>query len=314
LIFAWTARSQRARDHEARWKRAVHLSALGLAFAVPAQAAEPVTVRDAFDRSVTLPAPPQRIVPIFASNTEIVASLGLADRIVGIEAFTRYPREVLDRPLVGGRLGFSVDKVVDLKPDLVVVTPSRQAASTLIDPMERIGVPIMVLLQRSVPEIMANIRLMGRVAGVPERGEAVVARFEARLAAVRRRIEGRKPPSTLMITGRLGNGLLLVAREGTYTGDAMVLAGARFALAGTAALAQVSPEAILNADPDVLLWAGADSGLKDLIGRPGWADMRAVRSGRAHAVNRAELLIPGPRTIDGIERLAAIFHPDATKK
>ncbi len=267
-------------------------------------------MRDAFDRSVTLPAPPQRIVPIFASNTEIVASLGLANRIVGIEAFTRYPREVLDRPLVGGRLGFSVDAVVALQPDLVVVTPSRQAANQLIDPMERIGVPIMVLLQRSVPEILANIRLMGRIAGVPARGEEVAARFEARIATVKRKVEGRKAPSAIMITGRLGNGLLLVARAGTYTGDAMVLAGARLGLPNMA-LAQISPEAILNADPEVLLWAGSERDLKDLITRPGWTEMRAVRSGRAHAVSRVELLIPGPRTIDGIEHLAAIFHPDA---
>jgi len=288
--------------------------AVALVFALPAAAAEPVTVHDAFDRSVTVPAPPQRIVPIFASNVEIVASLGLADRIVGIESFTRYPREVLDRPLVGGRLGFSVDAVVALKPDLVVVTPSRQAANQLVDPMERLGVPIVVFLQRSVPEILANIRLMGRIAGVAERGEEVAARFEARMAEVKRKVEGRKPPSTIMITGRLGNGLLLVAREGTYTGDAMVMAGARFALPGTATLAQVSPEAILNADPDVLLWAGNERDLKDLLARPGWADMRAVRSGRARAVSRVELLIPGPRTIDGIEHLAAIFHPDAMKR
>jgi iron complex transport system substrate-binding protein len=283
--------------------------ALALTVASASAAAQPITVRDAFDRSVTLPAPPQRIIPIFASNVEIVASLGLADRIVGIESYTRYPPEVLDRPLVGGRLGFSVDAVVGLQPDLVVVTPSRQAANQLIDPMERIGVPIMVLLQRSVPEILDNIRLMGRVAGVPERGEQVVARFQARLDAVKRRVEGQPAPSAIMITGRLGNGLMLVAREGTYTGDAMVLAGARFALRGTATLAQVSPEAILNADPDVLLWAGSERDLRQLIAQPGWADMRAVKTGRARAVSRVELLIPGPRTIDGIEQLAAIFHP-----
>ena len=271
--------------------------------------AQSITVHDAFDRTVTLPAPPQRIVPIFASNVEIVASLGLADRIVGIEAYTRYPREVLDRPLVGGRLGFSVDAVVALQPDLVVVTPSRQAANQLVDPMERIGVPVMVLLQRSVPEILDNVRLMARVAGVAERGEQVVARFQARLDAVRRRIDGQPPPRTVMITGRLGNGLMLVAREGTYTGDAIRLAGARFALQGTSTLAQVSPEAILDADPDVLLWAGSARDLEELIARPGWADMRAVKGGRAHAVSRVELLIPGPRTIDGIEHLAAIFHP-----
>jgi iron complex transport system substrate-binding protein len=289
------------------------LAALVLGLAAPVKAAEPVTVHDSFGRAVTLPAPPQRIIPIFASNVEIVTSLGLADRIVGIEAYTRYPREVLDRPLVGGRLGFSVDAVVALKPDLVVVTPSRQAANQLIDPMERIGVPIIVLLQRSVPEILDNIRLMGRVAGVPERSAEVTARFRARLDAVKRKVEGRTTPSAIMITGRLGNGLMLVAREGTYTGDAMVLAGARFALPNTRTLAQVSPEAILDADPDVLLWAGSEAGLEDLIARPGWSQMRAVKTGRARVVSRVELLIPGPRTIDGIEHLATIFHPEAMK-
>jgi len=279
------------------------------ALAAPAWAAEPVTVHDAFGRSVTLPAPPQRIIPIFASNTEIVASLELADRIVGIESYTRYPKEVLDRPLVGGRLGFSVDAIVALRPDLVMVTPSRQAASQLIDPMERLGVPIIVLLQRNVPEILANIRLMAKVAGVPTRGEEVAGGMERRLEDVRRRVDGRTPPTTIMITGRLGNGLMLVAREGTYTGDAIVRAGARFALPGPQAIAQVSPEAILQADPDVLLWAGSEKDLRQLIAQPGWKDMRAVREGRAYAVSRTELLIPGPRTIDGIEHLAALFHP-----
>jgi iron complex transport system substrate-binding protein len=284
----------------------------GLGGAVPAHAAGPFTVRDAFDRSVTLRAPPRRIVPIFASNTEIVASLGLADRIVGIEAYTHYPPEVQDRPLVGGRLGFSVDAIVALRPDLVIVTPSRQAANLLIDPMERVGVPIVVLLTRSVDEILANIRLIAKVAGVPERGEQVAAGFEARLARVTQRVATAMAPSTVMITGRLGNGLMLVAREGTYTGDAIVRAGGRFALPGTAPIAQVSPEAILNADPDTLLWAGSDKDLRELIAQPGWADLRAVRAGRAYAVSRTELLIPGPRTIDGIEHLAALFHPIAT--
>jgi iron complex transport system substrate-binding protein len=276
--------------------------------------AEPVTVRDAFDRSVTLPAPPQRIVTIFASNTEMVAALGLADRIVGIEAYTRFPPEVLGKPLVGGRLGFSVDAVVAERPDLVVVTPSRQAANQLIDPMERLGIPIVVLLQRSVAEILDNIRLLGRIAGVTERGEALAARLQARLDGIRQRVAGLEAPSTVMITGRLGNGLLLIARPGTYTGDAIVRAGGRFGLESSGVIAQVSPEAILQADPDVLLFAGSEKDLKELIARPGWKDMRAVKDGRARTVVRAELLIPGPRTIDGIERLAEIFHPQAARR
>jgi len=274
--------------------------------------AEPVTVRDAFNREVTLPAPPQRIVTIFASNTEMVASLGLGDRVVGIEAYTRFPPELRDRPLVGGRLGFSVDAVVRQRPDLVVVTPARQAAHQLVDPMERLGIPVVVLLQRDVGEILSNIRLLGRLGGVPESGEAVAGAFEARLKRVADRVTAAAAPSVIMVTGRIGNGLMLVARRDTYTGDAIVRAGGRFALAA-ATIAQVSPEAIFSADPDILLFAGSERDMRELIARPGWKEMRAVRQGRAHAVVRAELLIPGPRTIDGIERLARILHPEGAR-
>jgi iron complex transport system substrate-binding protein len=292
--------------------RAVLAAAFTLG-AIGAAAAEPITIRDAFDRTVTLPAPAERIVTIFASNTEMVASLGLTERIVGIEALTQYPPEVLGKPLVGGRLGFSVDAVVGLRPDLVVVTPARQAANQLVDPMERLGVPIIVLLQRSVAEIFANIRLLGRVTGVADRGEAVADRLEARLEKIKERVRDVPSPRVVMIRGRVGNGLLLVAQPETYTGDAIVLAGGRFALDGRAAIAQVSPEAVLNADPDVLLYAGSEANLDELIRRPGWNEMRAVRSKHAYTVRRDELLVPGPRTVDGIERLAALLHPTAAR-
>jgi iron complex transport system substrate-binding protein len=272
--------------------------------------AQPVVVQDALGRTVTVPEPPRRIIPIFASNVEIAAALGLGDRIVGIEAYTRYPKEVLDRPLVGGRLGFSGDAGGDLQPDLVVVTPSRQAANRLIDPMERLGIPIVVVLQRSVAEILGNIRLVAKIAGIVPHGEEVASALDRRIARVGGKTKDLARPSVIMITGQLGNGLMLVARANTYTGDAILRAGGRFGLAPSA-LAQVSPEAILRADPDVLLFAGTAKGLHDLIARPGWSDMRAVRAGRAHAVVRAELLIPGPRTFDGIEHLAALFHPAA---
>ena len=288
--------------------RRLFLAAAALLSLTVAARAEPVTVRDALDRSVTVAAPPQRIVAIFASNVEMLAALGLADRIVGIEAYTRFPPEVLNRPLVGGRLGFSVDEVVALKPDLVVVTPSRQAANLLVDPLGRLGIPILVLLQRDVNEILTNIRLLGKVAGVAERGEALAARLQTRLDKVAERVAHAKKPSVIMITGRLGNGLLLVTRPGTYTGDAIVRAGGDLAFdSGT--IAQVSPEAVLKADPDILLFAGNEKDMRELFDQPGWKEMRAIRSKRFYTASRVELLIPGPRTIDGIEKLATLFHP-----
>ncbi len=290
-----------------RWYRRLALG-VGLCAAVLAHAA-PIEVRDALGRRVVLAAPPQRLVTIFSSNTELVAALGLADRIVGVEEYTRFPPEVVNLPKVGGRLGFSVDAVVALRPDLVIVTPARQAAYQLVEPMERIGVPVMVLLSRSVGEVLDNIRLVGRAAGVPERGEALSAALQQRLDRVAARVASQPAPRLVMVTGRVGNGMLLVARDDTYTGEAMLKAGGRFALAGRGVVPQVSPEAILASDPDMLLFAGTRAALDDLVRLPGWRDLRAVREGRAITVSRSEFLIPGPRTIDGIESLARILHP-----
>lgn len=285
---------------------------IALAFGVCVAAlahATPIDVRDALGRTVVLPAPPQRLVTIFASNTELVTSLGLVDRIVGVEEYTRFPPEAAAKPKVGGRLGFSVDAVVAQRPDLVIVTPARQAANQLVDPMERLGVPVIVLLSRSVGEVLDNIRLIGRATGVPERGDALAEMLQVRLDRVAQQVAGRPAPRIVMVTGRVGNGMLLVARSDTYTGEAMVLAGGRFAIAGRGAVAQVSPEAILASDPDVLLFAGTKAALDDLVQLPGWRDMRAVREQRAVTVSRSEFLIPGPRTIDGIESLARWLHP-----
>jgi len=274
-----------------------------------AAAAEPVRLTDALGRVVEIARAPLRIVPIFASNTELVAALGLSDRVVGIEAYTRYPPEVLDRPQVGGRLGFSVDAIVAQRPELLLVTPSRQAMHLLIEPMRRLGIPVIVLLSRSVAEVMANLRLVGQATGQPARGDAVAKALEARLAAVEAGAPVKRP-SMVMITGRLGNGLVLVARADSYTGDAMVKAGGRHALERTV-VAQVSPEAVIAADPDILLFAGRKDELDALVAQPGWRLLRAVRSGNAHLVARAEFLIPGPRTVDGIEKLAALLRRTA---
>lgn len=298
--------------------RAVAAACLGLTLVAapavpPILAAEPAPIVDALGRRVLFARPPARLVAIFASNTELVASLGLTERIVGIETFTRFPPEVVGRPTVGGRLGFSVDRVVRQRPDLVVVTPARQAVNQLVDPMERLGIPIIVLTHRSIPEVMANIRLVAAVTGVPDRGEAVTGALQARLDAVATRIAGKPRPRIVMITGRVATGMLLIARPGSYTADAMVAAGGDLAFDQAQMLSQVSPEAILRADPDVVLFAGSAADMQDLFGRSGWSSLRALKDKRVFAVSRAEFLIPGPRVVAGIEKLALVLHPEQSQ-
>ena len=141
----------------------------------------------------------------------------------------------------------------------------------------------------------------------PRNAERSCCRVETRLVAIAHQVKDLAKPRVIMITGRVGDGLVLVAKPNTYTGDAIVLAGGRFALEARA-LASVSPEAIFDADPDVLLFAGSEKDRDELLNRPGWGEMRAVRTKHVYGVSRSELLIPGPRVIDGIEHLAAVLH------
>ena len=121
----------------------------------------PREVTDALGRRVRIARPPTRIVPIFSSNTEIVVALGATERIVAIDGLTSYPPEILDRPRIGNRIGFSPDIIARLGADLVILTPARHAAAQLLRPMSLAGIPVLVLDHPTLARILTNIGLVG---------------------------------------------------------------------------------------------------------------------------------------------------------
>jgi iron complex transport system substrate-binding protein len=270
-------------------------------------------VVDSFGREVTVAAPPERIVTVFSSNTELVASLGLARLIVGIDAMTFYPPEAMGARRIGGRLGISLEEVAGARPDLVLLTPARQAAHTLLGPLGRLGIPAAVFTSRDVREIEANLLKTAALCGVPERGEAAVRDMELRLERVRLGRLGRPRPRVVMLTARLSSGLFLAARKGDYSASLAELAGGILALDEGGAfprIPQISPEALMAVDPDVIVVtrrADEGTGLRDYLDRPALSGLRAARSGQIHVVPSAEFLIPACRVVEGVERLARIF-------
>lgn len=276
------------------------------------------TMADQLDTAVLLREKPQRIVTIFSSNTEIVASLGLSDNIVGIDAYTYFPDEIKKKPLIGGRLGFSLERIIEQQPDLVIMTPARQATHQLLIPLHRFGIPVLVLEGNNIEEIIGNIRLVGNVTKMMRKGEQVAAGIEHRLQKVRHKPENYHSPRVVMITGQVSNGLLLVARSQIYkktvgyTADSIIKAGGILALdeqqhAGPA-LRQISPEAIISSDPDIILYTIHKKNIDELRKLPGWSKIKAIRNNDIYPVKSALVLIPGPRIIDGIEYMSDIFN------
>ncbi|OBU11220.1 ABC transporter substrate-binding protein [Morganella psychrotolerans] len=273
---------------------------------------------------VTLHEKPQRIVTIFSSNTEITAILGLSDNIVGIDAYTYFPDEIKNKPLIGGRLGFSLERIIEQKPDLVIMTPARQATHQLLIPLQKFGIPVLVLEGNSIEEIISNIRLVAKVTKTTEKGEQIAVEMERRLSNVQHKPADYHAPRVIMITGQISNGLLLVARPQTYkktpgyTADSILKAGGTLALEeykhGGPVLKQISPEAIIAADPDILLYTITDAKMASLLALPGWSQIKAVKNSDIYPVKSAFVLIPGPRIIDGIEYMSELFEQWSTKQ
>ncbi|MCC5797613.1 MAG: ABC transporter substrate-binding protein [Methylophaga sp.] len=268
-------------------------------------------ITDGLGRQVSLARPPQRIVSIFSSNTELLHALGATDRIVGIEDFTRYPPDIRDgRTIVGGRLGFSVETIARLEPDLVVMTPARQAVNTLLKPMQTIGVPVVVMLHRNLAEIFSNLRLLGHVLGNSLHAESVIGQLQQRLQSVDQQLAGVRRPRVYFETGQNDRGNFTTVRKGHYTYDALLQAGAESIFGDLDQITQVSGEAIIAADPEVILLARNDGNPDSIKHRPGWQNISAVRNNRVFVVPRELFLIPGPRIVDGVEMLAPLLHPN----
>lgn len=277
-----------------------------------ATAAWPRSVVDASGRTLRLAAPPQRIVAIFPSNIEIVFALGLEARVAAIGGRVRHPEAALAKPSVGGALGYSPEAVAALRPDLIVLTPSHGSALGLVEPFERAGVAVLVLAHPDLAAVRRNIELVGRTTGSEAAAAALLTRFDDSLAAIRQAWQGRPQPSVYLETAAAARGAYQTVGRGHYADDALACAGGRNVFADLAGAQQVSAEAVLLRDPEVIVSLQAvPKPVEEIAARPGWSRLRAVREGRVVVLPRSHFLIPGPRQTEAVLAYARALHPQA---
>jgi iron complex transport system substrate-binding protein len=263
--------------------------------------------------------PPQRIVSLAPSVTEVLFALGLGERVVGVTSFCRYPPEAARRPQVGGYLDLNLEAIVALKPDLAVLIQDHDAAQARL---EALGVPTLQVDQGDLDGILRSIEEIAARCGVAERGGELVAEIRGRLAVVEQRVAGLPRPRTLAVVGReAGSGTLAtvwVAGTETFYDDVIKLAGGVNAAAPSpVAYPEVSREGLLHIDPDVILDLLADLDERGVAGDAAAADwqelsaLRAVRTGRVHLLEHELTVVPGPRVAELVEQVAQALHPEA---
>jgi iron complex transport system substrate-binding protein len=250
---------------------------------------------------------PQRIVCLTEETTEWLYLLGEEARIVGISGYTVRPRRAREeKPRVSAFLDGKIDKIVALRPDLVIGFSDMQAA--LADKLIRAGLNVFVTNQRSLEEIFATLRLVAGLVGAQDRAEVWIARCELRHAQIAA-VAGTWPRRPRVYFEEWDEPMISAIQ---WVSELIGIAGGADVFPELAVQRMgrdrviVDPLAPARRAPDLIVgsWCGKKFRAERVASRPGWTDIPAVRSGRLHEIKSCDILQPGPAALtDGLEQL-----------
>jgi len=273
----------------------------------------PLVVTDDAGRSVQFAAPPARLVSLSPGHTETLYALGAGDRLIATDRYSDHPAANAPKATLTTYPRPNVEEIVALRPDLLVVLREDDELIRLVEPH---GIAVLKLYPTSFDGTLDDIELLGRVLGVPEQARRVTAEMRERAAAVRARTAAAARPRVLYELDASDPARVWVAGSSGFFGDLVPLAGGEnvFADLGSPA-AQVSTEQVVARDPEIIILADAGAPLNPqtpemVRARAGWGAVAAVRANRIVPVSADLLSRPGPRLVEGLERMARLLHPE----
>lgn len=289
------------------WGTVMLVTALALALGVLPVSA--ITVTDDAGTAITVNATPARIVSLSPSNTEILAALGLLDKVVGVTDVCDYPPEVNNKTRVGGYSSISLEKIAAVKPDLVIASDKTPVET--IRRLKEIGLPVMVVAPRNVDHVIRDIQMVGKITGTETQAENLAATLSRRIAKVSA-IPGNNSPTVAHVVYYKP---LYISGNTTMQNDIISRTGGINVFAGRNGWGTVSLEEFLLANPDIIIVSGGggmdasqrDVILEDFMTNPQYASLSAVKNHHVYAINADIISRPGPRIADAAEEVSRII-------
>ncbi|MBI3594197.1 MAG: ABC transporter substrate-binding protein [Nitrospirae bacterium] len=255
------------------------------------------------------PPPPQRIVSLAPALTETLFSIGLGDRIAGVTNDCDRPKEARRKPKIGGMANPSLEAIVSLKPDMVVMTNDGNP-KVISDRLARLGIKTYIFKSRRLAEIPDGIREMGQALGAGPASEHLAGNIETALHDIALLPDGNNASEAVLGGGRktlfvLWTSPLIVAGPGTIVDDAMKIAGlSNIASDAGVAYPRFSVETVIERQPDLILIGKMSDDMK--TASKGFLasvnGLKAVKKGRICFMGDA-LYRPGPRIPEGMKEL-----------
>jgi len=278
---------------------------------------------------------PKRIVSLSPSNTEILFAVGAGPKVVGVTDYCNYPHELEARiekdeiAKVGGYWNPSVETIVELKPDLVLVSTAQCTVKTndckvncsrrcelttqVANRLRSLELNVLTLAPHSMDDILDNILLVGRASGNAAEASNLVENLRKRIDMVvtKSKAVSHRPK----VYFEVWNNPYISVNSGTWIGNLINLAGgANIFGEAVSEWPIIRPEDIIQRNPDIMVFPVIPGvprfwgSFEDVKKRPGWKNITAVRNGSLYEVPRDCISRPGPRLVEALEMLEKMVH------
>jgi iron complex transport system substrate-binding protein len=288
---------------------------LGLSVISRANASFPVTLTDDIGRIVTITSPPQRIVCINPSTTEIAYALGLGNKIVGVDIYSDYPPEAVSKQRISNIYTPNPEEVAVLNPDLVIMYSFFGPGDPYVNAIAALeGVNVIAIKPRSLNDIVNDIRLVGKATGKIKEAEALASQLNSTINQIKDRtsnvtdrpkvyMEFWYPPPWTFGPNTWGDEIISAAGGINVFGDALT------------DYVETNDEEVIARNPEVIISLyGAQhihfATLEEFKKRPGWTSIKAVQNGKVYLLDENLIVRPGPRIVLGLEAVARFLHPE----
>ncbi|UCD08346.1 MAG: cobalamin-binding protein [Dehalococcoidales bacterium] len=272
-----------------------------------------IQVTDMIGRAVTLDAIPEKIVSLAPSNTEILFSLDLADKIVGVSDYCDYPAAALEKPKVGGFSTADVEKIVATEPDVIFVT--NMHVNEILPALEKLGQTVVVIDPRNLDQVLNSFTLMGKVTGTSTKAEQIVKDLSERIEKITDKTAELTINDRLRVFYVMWHEPLMTVGGDTRIHELIEKAGGTNIFADTVGYPTIELETLVEANPQVIIAGtgmgeGADAPFTFANTESRLTDSEARKNNMIYEINTDLVGRPTERMIEGFEQMAKMIHPE----